>query len=118
MEKFRFEDLKVYQKSLNYIDFVCALSESFPKFELYSLTNQLRRASNSIALNIGEGEGGTTKEYIAFLRISRRSIRECVVCTTLARRRNYITDEQEQRSRNQLVELSKMTSGLINALKQ
>ncbi|HTL80303.1 MAG TPA: four helix bundle protein [Bacteroidia bacterium] len=117
MEKFRFEDLKVYQKSLDYVDFVYALSEKFPKHEIYSLTSQFRRASNSISLNIGEGESGTTNEYVNFLRISRRSARECVVCTTLARRRQYINEEQEADSRKRLVELSKMLSGLMNSLR-
>jgi four helix bundle protein len=117
MEKFRFEDLKVYQKSLNYVDFVYALSEKFPKHEIYTLSSQFRRASNSISLNIGEGESGTTKEYINFLRISRRSVRECVVCTTLARRRKYISDDEEITSREHLIELSKMLSGLMNSLK-
>ena len=117
MERFRFEDLKVYQKSLNYIDLVHEWTEKFPKREIYSLTSQFRRASNSIALNIGEGEGGTTNEYINFLRISRRSVRECVVCTTLARRRKYFSEDQELCSRKNLSELSKMLSGLMNSLR-
>lgn len=73
---FNFEKLIVYQKSLDYIDYVYELTNKFPKEEIYGLTSQWRRAANSVALNIGEGEGGTTKEFSNFLRISKRSIRE------------------------------------------
>ena len=43
--RFDFENLKVYQKSLEYIDFVYEITKKFPKDELFSLTNQFRRAS-------------------------------------------------------------------------
>jgi four helix bundle protein len=113
---FNFENLKVYQKALDYVDFVYAVSEKFPLSELYALSSQFRRASYSIALNIAEGTGGTFVEFNNYLRISRRSARECVVCTTISHRRNYISDEEENKSRIQLVELSKMISGLKKSL--
>ena len=116
-ETFRFEELKVYQKSLDYIDFVHEATKEFPSFEQYELSRQFRRAASSVSLNIGEGEGGTTKEYIQFLRIARRSIRECVVCTTVAFRRKYIDEATQSKSKSQLVTLSKMTSGLMNSLR-
>jgi four helix bundle protein len=116
-ETFRFEGLKVYQKSLDYIDFVHETTQTFPRFEHYELSRQFRRAASSVSLNIGEGEGGTTKEYIQFLRISRRSIRECAICTTIAFRRKYIDDATRLKSRSQLISLSKMTSGMINSLR-
>lgn len=117
-ETFRFEGLTVYQKSLDYIDFVHETTQNFPPFEQYELSRQFRRAAGSVSLNIGEGEGGTTKEYIQFLRIARRSIRECVVCTTVAFRRNYIDDSTRLKSRSQLISMSKMTSGLMNSLRK
>ena len=117
MEKFRFEDLLVYQKSLDYIDFVHTITPTFPHFEQRELASQFRRASSSISLNIGEGEGGTTKEYLSFLRIARRSTRECVVCTTVAYRRKYIPEPTMLESRRRAIEISKMLSGLINSIK-
>jgi four helix bundle protein len=47
-ERFDFENLKVYQKALDYIDFVYEITRGFPKEEVFSLTNQLKRASISI----------------------------------------------------------------------
>ena len=115
--QFNFEKLIVYQKALNYVDFVYTLTEQFPKQEQFALTDQFRRAAVSVSLNIGEGSAGTKKEFLNFLRISNRSIRECVVCTTIAFRRNYITEETSTTSRIHLVEMAKLNSGLINSLK-
>lgn len=115
--EFNFEKLIAYQKSLEYVDFVYSTTEYFPKQELYSLTDQFRRASVSISLNIGEGSSGTRKEFINFLRISNRSLRECVVCTSVAYRQKYITEEVHQKSRMLLVEIAKLNSGLLKSLK-
>jgi four helix bundle protein len=80
-DRFDFENLKAYQKSLGYIDFVYGITSDFPKDEVFSLTNQFRRASASICLNIAEGTGGSKAEFNQFLKISRRSVRECVAVT-------------------------------------
>ena len=75
-EKFDFENLEVYQKALEYIDFVYEITEAFPKAEVFSLTDQFKRASTSICLNIAEGSGGSKSEFNQFLKIARRSTRE------------------------------------------
>jgi four helix bundle protein len=85
-EGFDFEKLVVYQKSLDFIDQVYVLTEQFPSHERFNVTDQFRRAATSIALNIAEGSAGTKKEFGAFLRISNRSVRECVVCLSIALR--------------------------------
>ncbi|MCP4263979.1 MAG: four helix bundle protein [Candidatus Brocadiaceae bacterium] len=41
-DRFDFEDLKVYQKSLDYVDIVYEITKKFPKEEMFSLTNQFR----------------------------------------------------------------------------
>jgi len=58
-EKFDFENLKVYQKALEYVDFVYEMTRNFSKAEILSLTDQFKRASISICLNIAEGSGGS-----------------------------------------------------------
>ena len=116
IELFDFEKLNVYQKSLDLIDNIYDVADKFPAKEAYNLTLQFKRAANSISLNIGEGSGGSRKEFIKFLTISRRSLRECIVCTTLAFRRKYIDEQTQLSLRNQLTEISKMLSGFINYL--
>jgi four helix bundle protein len=114
---FGFEDLQVYKKTIVFIDRVYLITNNFPKSEIYSLTSQFRRAANSIALNIGEGSGGTKKEFIAFIRIAFRSLQECVVCIDIAKMRNYITDDERILLRSMLGEISRMLSGLSKSLR-
>ena len=116
-DRFDFENLKVYQKSLEYIDFVYEITKDFPKEEIFSLTNQFRRASVSICLNISEGSGGSKAEFNQFLKISRRSVRECVAVTEIPFRQNFISTEDKKQSRGFCVELSRMLSGLMKSLK-
>ena len=115
-ELFNFEKLIAYQKALDYIDFVYELTDEFPQYEIYGMTSQWRRASCSIALNTGEGAGSTDNDFKSFLRIAKRSLRECVVCTTISFRRKYITKYVYDESRNRLVELAKLNSGLVKSI--
>ena len=117
-DKFTFEDLKVYHKSLEYVDFVYGITRAFPQAEVYSLANQFRRAAVSICLNIAEGSGGSIAEFKQFMKISRRSVRECVAVTEIAYRQKFISNQSKECSRNRCVELSKMLSGLIASLKK
>lgn len=117
-ETFDFEKLKVYQKALDYIDFVYRITKDFPKTETFSLTDQLKRASTSICLNIAEGSGGSKVEFKRFLKIARRSIRECVAITEIAKRQEYINSEMIRISRGYCLELSKMINGLMKSLKK
>jgi four helix bundle protein len=57
MEKFKFEKLEVYQKTLKFIDKIYSITKKFPKEEMFSLTDQLKRAALSILTNIAEGCG-------------------------------------------------------------
>ena len=56
-----FKELKVWQKAHQLTLNVYKESKSFPKDELYSLTNQLRRSCSSIPANIAEGCGKNTQ---------------------------------------------------------
>jgi len=115
--KFKFEDLKVYQKALDFIDSTYSIAEKFPKNENYALSSQFKRASTSIALNIAEGAGDTNAQFNRFLNITKGSIKECVVCSTIAKRLNYLNEEEDYKNRIQLEELSKMTTSLQKYLK-
>lgn len=52
---FKFEKLIVWQKALDLSDEVNKLVKTFPKEELYILTSQIKRAADSVTLNIAEG---------------------------------------------------------------
>lgn len=114
---FSFEELKVYQKAIEFGEVVHSQISNFPKIEEYRLSTQFARAADSIAFNIAEGSGSTDASFINYLRIARDSARECVAATTKALLRNYITFEESERNRGLLVEIIKMLTTLIKYLK-
>ena len=90
---YKFEQLEVWQLSMEYIDVIYALVEKLPSKEEYNLKSQLMRAATSISLNIAEGSTGQTNaEQARFLSMAIRSLIETVACQHLIRRRNYLSD--------------------------
>ncbi|HWG20378.1 MAG TPA: four helix bundle protein [Terracidiphilus sp.] len=72
-----FKDLVVWQRAVELCLAVYKMTSKFPDSERFGLTNQLRRAAVSIASNIAEGYGRSTKgEYILFLGHARGSLCE------------------------------------------
>jgi len=117
MVKFSFENLNVYEKAIDFVDMVYTITKSFPKDEKYNLTSQFSRAATSIALNIAEGAGDSNAQFNRFLQIAQNSIRECIVCATIAKRQCYITDEVDISIRRKLSEMAKMITNLQKYLK-
>ena len=115
--KFNFEDLKVYQKSLDFVEHVYNVTKTFPKEELYGITSQYKRASVSIPLNIAEGHGDTDAQFNRYLQMAWDSSKECVVCSTLAKRLNFISEEEDIQTRIKLSEIAKMTTSLQRYIK-
>lgn len=93
--KFKFEKLIIWQKAMDLADEIDMLSEKFPEKEKYNLISQIRRASDSIALNISEGSiGQSDPENKKFIGYSIRSLAEVVTCLHKVKRREYITDDE------------------------
>ncbi|PRP67069.1 four helix bundle protein [Nonlabens agnitus] len=109
---FKFEDLLVYQKAMDFAELVDELTKTFPKHELYALSSQYRRASDSIGLNIAEGYPGSDAQFCKHINIAIFSANECVAASTKALRRDYITFDQNEEVRRRLVEITKMLSSL------
>jgi four helix bundle protein len=115
---FKFENLKVWQRSIELTGKIDALTKTFPKEEIYILTSQIKRATDSIALNIAEGSTGqSNKEFSRFLGFALRSGIEVVSCLYIARRRILIEKETFETLYNELSEIIKMTQALRNSLK-
>ena len=115
--EFNFEKLKVYQKSLDFVDLVYSIIKKIPKEERFVLSAQYRRAALSISLNIGEGQGSSDAQFNRYLDIALNSIKECVVCSTIARRQVYIDKEEDNLCRTKLEELAKMIQGVKKFIK-
>ena len=92
--KFKFEKLIIWQKSMDLAEEITKMTYKFPKEELYNLSSQMRRASDSIALNISEGSiGQTNPEFKRFIGYAIRSLAEQVTCLHKAQRRQYISND-------------------------
>ena len=93
--EFKFEKLIIWQKAMDIGESIYKLSIKFPKDEIFNLTSQIRRAVDSIALNISEGSiGQSNPEYKKFMGYSIRSLAEVVTCLHKAKRREYISEEE------------------------
>ena len=78
---FKFEGLTIWKKSMDFGEEIFTLSQSFPKDENFNLTSQIRRAADSIALNIAEGSiGQSDLEFKKFMGYAIRSLAEVVTC--------------------------------------
>lgn len=67
--EFKFEKLIIWQKAMEYGEEIFKLSSKFPKDEVFNLTSQIRRAVDSIALNISEGSIGQSNPELKSLLI-------------------------------------------------
>jgi four helix bundle protein len=105
---FKFEDLRVWQMAIDMSVTIHKLTNQFPKDELYILTSQMKRATDSIALNIAEGsQGQSDAEQNKFLGYALRSAIEVVCCLHLAHRRNLIDQSMFNSTYDQLTVLIK-----------
>ena len=94
---FKFKKLIIWQRAMDLGEDVYYIADKFPRSEMYNLRSQIRRAVDSIALNIAEGSIlRSDKENRKFLGYSIRSIAEVVTCPHKANRRSYITQGEFQ----------------------
>ena len=115
---FKFEKLLVWQKTVDLSELVHQVTKEFPKDELYILTSQIKRAADSIALNVAEGSTGQSNaEFNRFLGIALRSNIEVVSCIYLAKSRNIISEEDFNKIYSSCEEILVMINGLRKALK-
>ena len=113
-KKFSHEKLIVYNRSLEFVEFVENLLSRFKdKLNVY---DQLDRSSTSIPLNIAEGTGKfTVKDKNRYYDIARGSGVESAACLDVLLRRNRITIEENTKGKEILFEIVSMLIGLIKS---
>jgi S23 ribosomal protein. len=118
MDKSSYNGLIVWQKAMELTGIIYNLTKKLPKEELYSLSDQMRRAVVSIPSNIAEGqERNTNKEFVHFLTISRGSKAELETQLLVCVKVGYLKEIEIIESMDILKEIGKMLSSLINNLK-
>ena len=89
---FKFQDWDIYNDALNLRSKINELAKSFPSDEKFALVDQIRRAVNSIILNIAEGSNKTTdKDRRLYINRAHGSLDEVVACLDFALSDRYIT---------------------------
>jgi len=92
---FKFEKLQIWQLAIEMSSDIHELTRAFPKEELFILTSQIKRAADSISLNIAEGSTGQSNpEQKKFLGYAQRSAIEVVSCLYIGKRRSLLSEEQ------------------------
>jgi four helix bundle protein len=115
---FRFEELKIWQQAFQLSNEIDLLTKTFPKTEIYSLSSQIKRAADSVVLNIAEGSTGQSKpEFNRFLGIALRSAIEVVSCLFMAKARSYVNEENFTKCYSQYEVLCKMITKFRDSLK-
>ena len=88
-----YKDLIVWQKAMSMVEVVYNLTQMLPKEELFSLTNQIRRAAVSVPSNIAEGSARySNKDTARFADIAIGSLAEVETQLIIAKELNYISD--------------------------
>ena len=112
MVKFRFQDLEIWQISIEIADELFDIADDLDKRRLFRFAEQLRGAGMSMSNNISEGSGSNSKkEFSQFLNIAHRSTFENANILILLNRRNLIPTIDLDRLLERLDQLSrKITS--------
>ena len=112
-----FEKLDVWQKAIDFADLIYNETRAFPREERFGLTNQLRRAAVSISSNIAEGSSRSSKnDFARFTEIAAGSVFEAVSQAFIARRQDFLSEDQFRKIYADAEELSRMLSGLRKSL--
>lgn len=107
-----FRDLIVWQKAHQLVIDIYTATKLFPKEEVFSLTNQVRRAAVSIAANICEGyKKKTIPNQLNFINIAEGSLEEVKYYVILSKDLQYINDTAYENLTNSAEEVGRLING-------
>lgn len=118
MVKFRFQDLRIWQLSIQIADELFDIADELEQRKLFRFAEQLRGSGMSMSNNIAEGSGSSSKnEFRQFLNIARRSTFENANILILLQRRKLITKETLDRLLDELDSLCRQITSFQKSLK-
>ena len=117
-EKKGYEKLEVYERSYKAGLAVYRMTRTYPKEEIYAMTDQMRRASVSIPLNIAEGyaKRSSQEEFRRFLLMAIGSSNEMSVLIEYSKDLGYMSEEQYVKASKEYDEIGRMLNSLIKAV--
>lgn len=105
-----YKGLKIWHRSMDLVEQVYILTDKIPKNEIYGLIGQIKRSAVSVPSNIAEGAGRSSdKEFIRYLSISTGSLNELNTQLVIARRLDFINEDELQNIEEDINEIQKMT---------
>ena len=113
----KFTDLIVWQEGHKLVIQIYKITKQFPREELYSIVDQMRRASSSITANIAEGFGRHYKEKVQFYYLSKGSLLELKNFLIIAKDVDYLSEANFNELMSQADRVDKLLQGIINKSK-
>lgn len=114
---FSFEGLRVYKATRQLVKDVYVLVNKLPAIENFALSSQIRRAVVSVKANIAEGSGRShAKDKAHFIDMAYGFLLETYSELETAADLDYITAEEVQNIKPQIIDIGKMLSGLRHSL--
>jgi len=114
-----FRELRVWQEAMNLTTEIYRSTASFPKHELYGLSQQIRRAAVSVPSNIAEGKGHRSdKEFVRFLLHARGSLLELQTQLLIAGELQYFGGAEGARLLGLAEAVGRALCGLINSMSE
>lgn len=120
MNFFRFEDLRIYAKAMDYIVWLYNEMNILPEEsdKIKRFVDTFIKSAQNIALQMAEGSSRNKTQFLYYLKLAKSAVRECVVYTEMAARLGVMDENQKFYSRTQLMELTKMVGSLITSLQR
>ena len=113
-----FKDLVVWQRAVELTVDVYKLTSKFTESERFGLTNQMRRASVSVASNIAEGYGRSTKgEYVQFLGHARGSCSELETQIVIAKKLGFGAPQNLQSAESLCNDVGRLLGALMKSIR-
>lgn len=117
MSKFRFQDMQIWQESIDLADVLLDVADELEQKRMFRFTDQLRGAAMSVSNNIAEGSGSFSKnEFKQFLNIAHRSTFENANILILLKRHNLLTDARLGSLLDRLERLSRQITSFRRSL--
>ena len=109
-----YEKLDVYQCAIKFLGMAIDITNNLPRGQA-ALADQIKRASMSIPLNIGEGAGKRTKaDCRKYFDIARGSAMECAATIDVCRVLELITVENQEQTKSLIHRIVAMLTKLGN----
>lgn len=113
-----YQGLIAWQKAMDLVESIYAVSRSWPRDENYGLISQIRRAAVSIPSNLAEGHGKSGKrEFAHHVSIAFGSLCEVETQFLIAQRLGYVNAQDVDPIKAQIAEVRRITLGLLGSLR-